>query len=83
MGFDVGTGLLINAGSNLAVGAMNTWQQHKNLQYQKHLQNRIFSREDTSVQRRVADLKAAGLSRNSCTLVQLTQTTQHHFLTPK
>ena len=62
MGFDVGTGLLINAGSNLVVGGLNTWQQHKNLNYQKDLQNRIFSREDSSVQRRVADLKAAGLS---------------------
>lgn len=62
MGFDVGTGLLINAGSNLAVGGLNTWQQSKNLNYQKSLQNRIFAREDTSVQRRVADLKAAGLS---------------------
>ena len=62
MGFDVGTGLLINAGSNLVVGGLNTWQQHKNLDYQKSLQNRIFAREDTSVQRRVADLKAAGLS---------------------
>ena len=58
----VGTGLLINAGSNLAVGGLNTWQQFKNLNYQKDLQNRIFAREDSSVQRRVADLKAAGLS---------------------
>ena len=62
MGFDVGTGLLINAGSNLVVGGLNAWQQYKNLNYQKDLQNRIFSREDSSVQRRVADLKAAGLS---------------------
>ena len=43
MGFDVGTGLLINAGSNLVVGGLNAWQQYKNLNYQKDLQNRIFS----------------------------------------
>ena len=58
----VGSALLLNAGSNLAVGGLNAWQQHKNYNYQKDLQNRIFAREDTSVQRRVADLKAAGLS---------------------
>ena len=58
----VGSALLPNAGSNLAVGGLNAWQQHENLEYQKHLQNRIFKREDNSVQRRVADLKAAGLS---------------------
>lgn len=33
-----------------------------NYQYQKDLQKDIFAREDTSVQRRVKDLKAAGLS---------------------
>ena len=48
MGFDVGTGLLLNAGSNLVIGGLNAWQQHKNYKYQKHLQNRIFEREDTS-----------------------------------
>lgn len=36
--------------------------QKENYEYQKGLQNTIFEREDTSVQRRVADLKAAGMS---------------------
>lgn len=36
--------------------------QKQNLAYQKDLQKEIFSREDNAVQRRVADLKAAGLS---------------------
>lgn len=36
--------------------------QKENLAYQKDLQNIIFAREDNAVQRRVADLKAAGLS---------------------
>ena len=33
-----------------------------NLRYQKNLQNEIFRREDTSIARRVHDLKASGLS---------------------
>lgn len=36
--------------------------QKENLAYQKDLQKYIFAREDNAVQRRVADLKAAGLS---------------------
>ena len=36
--------------------------QKQNLSYQKDLQKEIFAREDNAVQRRVADLKAAGLS---------------------
>ncbi len=38
-------------------GAMREQQQ-----YERQLQGQIFSREDNSIQRRVADLKAAGLS---------------------
>ena len=40
----------------------NYKQQRRQLNYQKDLQNTLFDREDDSVQRRVADLKAAGLS---------------------
>ena len=49
-------------GINAAASLANTYLQYKNLEYQKDVQNKIFSREDNSVQRRVADLKAAGLS---------------------
>lgn len=40
----------------------NYRSQQKNLEYQKQLQQTIFDREDNAVQRRVADLKSAGLS---------------------
>ena len=36
--------------------------QEDNLEYQKQLQQQIFNREDTAVQRRVKDLKAAGMN---------------------
>lgn len=36
--------------------------QKQNFDYQKKLNERIFSREDTAIQRRVRDLRAAGLS---------------------
>lgn len=35
----------------------------KNFEYQKELQQQIFSREDNAVQRRVSDLQSAGLSK--------------------
>ena len=38
--------------------------QRENYDYQKALQEKIFQREDTAVQRRMADLEAAGLNPN-------------------
>lgn len=49
-------------GSNLLTGYLNYKNQQDNLEYQKGLQRDIFAREDNSIARRVADLKASGLS---------------------
>lgn len=59
--------------ASLGLSAYNMYQQQKNYDqnynfqrnmayYNMNLQNQIFAREDNAVQRRVADLKAAGLS---------------------
>ena len=52
---------LLGAGDTILPYA-NFGLQYANYKYQKDLQNKIFSREDSSIQRRVQDLKAAGLS---------------------
>ena len=64
MGFDAGAALGggLSAVGGITQGVLNYEAAKKNLRYQKDLQNQIFAREDTSMQRRVADLKAAGLS---------------------
>lgn len=48
--------------ADVGIGIFNAVQQQKNFEYQKKLQQQIFDREDTAVQRRVADLEKAGLS---------------------
>lgn len=53
-----GLGFISNAFTN----GLNYKLQKDNLAYQKDLQKIMFSREDNSVQRRVADLRKAGLS---------------------
>lgn len=55
-----GLGLGMNAVTNL----MNFGMQYSNYNYQKNLQKQIFNREDTSIQRRIEDLQAAGLNKN-------------------
>lgn len=54
----------VQTAANIGSSIANYKLQKENLQYQKNLQNQIFEREDNSVQRRVADLEAAGLNKN-------------------
>lgn len=56
------TAVLGAAGIGAAGGLLNTYLQYQNYQYQQNLQKDIFAREDTSIQRRVKDLRRAGLS---------------------
>lgn len=55
-------GGLISSGISGAIGYGNYQNQRDNYNYQRSLNKDIFLREDSSIQRRVADLKAAGLS---------------------
>lgn len=57
----IGAGAVVG-GSSLLGSYLNYQSQANNLSYQKGLQKQIFEREDNAVQRRVSDLKAAGLS---------------------
>lgn len=60
-GIGVGSSILNLAGG--AFGAYKNYQlQKQNLAYQKAVQQEEWRREDNAVQRRVADLSAAGLS---------------------
>lgn len=54
--------IALTGGLNVGTSLLNFYQQQQQFDYSKKLQNKLFSREDNSVQRRVADLNAAGLS---------------------
>lgn len=74
LGFDIVSGAI----KGLADTGLGIWQtienktssdrnyelQKENFDYQKALQQQIFQREDTAIQRRRADLEAAGLNPN-------------------
>jgi len=50
------------AAANLGVGLLNYGEQREQNTWMRHAQEYTWAREDTAMQRRVADLKAAGLS---------------------
>lgn len=52
----------VGAVADIGLGIGNLVMQNKNLNYQKSMQQQAWAREDNATQRRVADLKAAGLS---------------------
>lgn len=52
----------IGALGSIGTGLLNYGNSKANLDYQKALQQEIFKREDTSLQRRMADAKSAGLN---------------------
>ena len=64
LGGSTGGSVLGPAAATMAAfqGLLNAGLEYRNQQYQKSIQRQIFEREDNSIQRRVADLQAAGLS---------------------
>lgn len=60
---DIVSGLTAAAGlANMGVNAWNTYQEWKNTEYVKEQNQITRDREDTAVQRRIDDLRKAGLS---------------------
>lgn len=55
-------GGLGQAATDIGIAKMNLGFQQQNLDYQKAMQREAWYREDTATQRKVADLKAAGLN---------------------
>lgn len=53
---------LLSGVAGVAGTAYNIFTNKRDFDYQKALQQQIFEREDTAVQRRVEDLKAAGIN---------------------
>ncbi|MDR0709334.1 MAG: hypothetical protein LBF77_04630 [Spirochaetaceae bacterium] len=62
MGFEDYFHSSINAAANLGVGIANTVNSYRTAEWMKYAQEKTWEREDNAVQRRVADLQAAGLS---------------------
>lgn len=52
----------INATHDLFKIGYGVYQDQRNYKYQKDLQKKIFNREDSAIQRRVADAQAAGIN---------------------
>lgn len=55
-------GSILGAVGNIGSSIANLEFQKDQFNYQKQLQQQIFQREDSSIQRRVADLKASGMN---------------------
>ena len=53
---------IADAGLSTYTSLWNLHQQQKKFDYEKSMQREAWNREDNAIQRRVADLKAAGLS---------------------
>lgn len=64
LGLLSGLGAAVDIGTNLWKTKYNYDMNKRDFDYQKSLQEQIFQREDTAVQRRMEDLKAAGINPN-------------------